>query len=84
MTAERYVHAILQPHVLPLMQWLPQEPFFNKTMLGITRQGCHKTVSTLLLPLVGLPPEFVSNRAYLGSFETASWHPPSLNEPEAR
>ncbi|GFX81363.1 transposable element Tcb2 transposase [Trichonephila clavipes] len=23
MTAQRYVHDILQPHVLPLMQWLP-------------------------------------------------------------
>ncbi|GFT38874.1 uncharacterized protein TNCV_1585661 [Trichonephila clavipes] len=35
---------------------LPQlEPFFNKAMLGLTRQGCHKTVSALLLPFLGLP-----------------------------
>ncbi|GFW87795.1 uncharacterized protein TNCV_1358991 [Trichonephila clavipes] len=27
-----------------------QEPFFNKTMLSLTRQGYHKTVSTLLRP----------------------------------
>ncbi|GFU32425.1 transposable element Tcb2 transposase [Trichonephila clavipes] len=26
-----------------------QEPFFNKTMLGLTLQGCHKTISALLL-----------------------------------
>ncbi|GFV98329.1 transposable element Tcb2 transposase [Trichonephila clavipes] len=32
-----------------------QEPFFNETMLGLTWQGCHKTVSTLLLSLLGLP-----------------------------
>ncbi|GFS53376.1 transposable element Tcb2 transposase [Trichonephila clavipes] len=31
-----------------------QEPFFNKTMLGLTRQGCHKTASALLLPFLGL------------------------------
>ncbi|GFX60019.1 uncharacterized protein TNCV_4557001 [Trichonephila clavipes] len=31
-----------------------QEPFFNKTMLGFTRKGCHKTVFALLLPFLGL------------------------------
>ncbi|GFW02501.1 uncharacterized protein TNCV_2455171 [Trichonephila clavipes] len=30
-------------------------PFFNKTMLGLTRKGCHKTVSALLLPFLSLP-----------------------------
>ncbi|GFV61201.1 transposable element Tcb1 transposase [Trichonephila clavipes] len=52
MAAPWYVLDILQPHVLPLMQRLP---FFNNTMLGLTRQGCHKTVSALLLPFLGLP-----------------------------
>ncbi|GFX57336.1 uncharacterized protein TNCV_3914991 [Trichonephila clavipes] len=43
-------------------------------MLGLTRQGCHKTVSALLLPFLDLSdPRFVSNRAYLGSLGTASW-----------
>ncbi|GFX17141.1 uncharacterized protein TNCV_4266671 [Trichonephila clavipes] len=51
MTAQRNVHDILQPHVLPLMQWLPGA-IFKKTMLDLTP---HKTVSTLLLPLLGLP-----------------------------
>ncbi|GFW25162.1 uncharacterized protein TNCV_2262201 [Trichonephila clavipes] len=55
MTAQRYVHDILQPHMLPLKQRLSQEPFFNKTMLGLTRQGCHKNVFALLLPFLGLP-----------------------------
>ncbi|GFV49331.1 uncharacterized protein TNCV_3630171 [Trichonephila clavipes] len=49
MTVQWYVHDILQPHVLPLMQQL------NKTVLCLTRQGCHKTVSALLLPFLGLP-----------------------------
>ncbi|GFX48080.1 hypothetical protein TNCV_4114151 [Trichonephila clavipes] len=43
-------------------------------MLGLTRLGCRKTVSALLLHFLGLPiPRFVSNRVYLGSYETASW-----------
>ncbi|GFW59029.1 transposable element Tcb1 transposase [Trichonephila clavipes] len=54
MTVQRYVHDILQSHVLPLMQRLPEQ-FFYKTMLCLTRQGCLKTVSTLLLPVIGLP-----------------------------
>ncbi|GFW38716.1 uncharacterized protein TNCV_3880831 [Trichonephila clavipes] len=32
-----------------------QEPFFNKTMLGLPPQGCHKIVSALLLPFLALP-----------------------------
>ncbi|GFX77071.1 uncharacterized protein TNCV_1072711 [Trichonephila clavipes] len=32
-----------------------KKPFINKTLLGLTSQGCHKTVSTLLLPFLGLP-----------------------------
>ncbi|GFV27214.1 uncharacterized protein TNCV_869441 [Trichonephila clavipes] len=30
-----------------------QEPFLNETMFGHTQQGCHKTVSVLLLPFLG-------------------------------
>ncbi|GFW43150.1 transposable element Tcb1 transposase [Trichonephila clavipes] len=51
MTAQRYVHDILQPHGCHGSQ----EPFLNKTMLSLTRQGCHKTVSVLLLPFLALP-----------------------------
>ncbi|GFU52347.1 transposable element Tcb1 transposase [Trichonephila clavipes] len=70
MTPQRYVHDILQPHVLPLIQQLP---FFSKTMLGLTRQGYHNTVSVLLLPFSDLRnPQFVSNRPHLGSFGTVS------------
>ncbi|GFX13512.1 hypothetical protein TNCV_2192661 [Trichonephila clavipes] len=42
-------------------------------MLGLTWQGCRKTISALLLRFLRLPiPRFVSNQAYLGSFGTAS------------
>ncbi|GFV86211.1 transposable element Tcb2 transposase [Trichonephila clavipes] len=49
MTAQRYVHDILQPHVMPLTQRLPGA-LFNKTMLSLTRQGYHKTATTLSWP----------------------------------
>ncbi|GFW52255.1 transposable element Tcb2 transposase [Trichonephila clavipes] len=52
-TAQRYVHDILQSLVLPLMQ-RPLGAIFL-TMLGLTRQCCHKTVSALLLPFLGQP-----------------------------
>ncbi|GFW80955.1 transposable element Tcb2 transposase [Trichonephila clavipes] len=53
MTSQRYVHDILQKHVLPLMQRLPGA-IFQQDNAGLTHQGCHKTVSTLLLPFLGL------------------------------
>ncbi|GFU68781.1 transposable element Tcb2 transposase [Trichonephila clavipes] len=53
MAAQRYIHGILQPHVLPLMERLPGV-IFSKTMFGLTRQGCQKTLSALLLPFFGL------------------------------
>ncbi|GFW58435.1 transposable element Tcb1 transposase [Trichonephila clavipes] len=53
MAAQRYAHGILSPHVLPLMQ-RPSGAIFNKTMLGLIRQGCHKTIYVLLLPILGL------------------------------
>ncbi|GFW94532.1 hypothetical protein TNCV_3904421 [Trichonephila clavipes] len=54
MAKQRYVHDILQPYVLPLTQRLPLA-IFSKTMLGLAWQECHKTVSALLLPFLGLP-----------------------------
>ncbi|GFW06017.1 transposable element Tcb1 transposase [Trichonephila clavipes] len=87
MTAQRYVHDILQPHVLPLMQRL-QEPFFNRTMLRFTRQGCHKTVSAQLPPFLSLPDPQISlqssifiERDHLGR---RNGNPTSLNELESR
>ncbi|GFX83168.1 transposable element Tcb2 transposase [Trichonephila clavipes] len=49
LSAQRYVHDILQPHVLPLMQLFP--PNGSGAILGLTRQVCLKTVSVMLLPI---------------------------------
>ncbi|GFU62553.1 transposable element Tcb1 transposase [Trichonephila clavipes] len=54
MVAQWFVHNNVQPYVLPLLQQLPGA-IFNKTMLGLTWQGCHKTVSTPLSQYLGLP-----------------------------
>ncbi|GFV51279.1 transposable element Tcb2 transposase [Trichonephila clavipes] len=65
MTAQGYAHDILYMYCHSCNG--SQEPFFNKTMLGLIRQGCHKTVFTLLHPsLVCSIPRFGSNRAYMG------------------
>ncbi|GFW55725.1 transposable element Tcb2 transposase [Trichonephila clavipes] len=39
-----------QHYVRDIMQRLPQEIFFNKTILSLIRQGCHKTVTILPWP----------------------------------
>ncbi|GFY13918.1 transposable element Tcb1 transposase [Trichonephila clavipes] len=70
MTAQRYVHDILQPHVLPLMQRLPAAIFEQDNTWPTTArvsQDC--SYPSLPCPIS----RFVSNRAYLGSFGTASW-----------
>ncbi|GFW72077.1 uncharacterized protein TNCV_4789651 [Trichonephila clavipes] len=40
-----------------------QEPFFNQTMLVLTRQESQKTVSTLLLPFLGLPDSHICHQS---------------------
>ncbi|GFX62063.1 uncharacterized protein TNCV_2227891 [Trichonephila clavipes] len=71
MTAQRCVHDILQPHLLPLMQRLPGAIFQQDNSLPYTAKVSHDCLHTITtLPLI---PRFVSNRAYLGSFGMASW-----------
>ncbi|GFX83736.1 uncharacterized protein TNCV_350001 [Trichonephila clavipes] len=51
MTAQRYVHDILQPHVLPLMQWFPEAIFQQDNARPHTTrvsQECFRTVTTAL------------------------------------
>ncbi|GFS64559.1 transposable element Tcb1 transposase [Trichonephila clavipes] len=79
MTVQRYIHAILQPQVLPLMQRLPGVVFQQNNARPHTArasQDCLRTISTFSLdcPI----PRFVSSRAYLGSFGTASWASPEF------
>ncbi|GFX73010.1 transposable element Tcb1 transposase [Trichonephila clavipes] len=67
MTAQRYIHDILQPHVLPLMQRIPGCSASHGK--GATRLSQHCSYPSLTCPI----PRFVSNRAYLESFGKASW-----------
>ncbi|GFV42647.1 transposable element Tcb2 transposase [Trichonephila clavipes] len=53
MAAQRYVHDILQPHVLPLMQWLSGAIFEQDNARPRTvrvSQDCLHTVITLPWP----------------------------------
>ncbi|GFY35124.1 putative transposable element [Trichonephila clavipes] len=73
MTAQRYVHDILQHMCCPSCNG-SQKPFFNKTMLGLTRQGCHKTVSLLLPSFLGLPDSQIFLQSSISEIiGTASW-----------
>ncbi|GFW13607.1 uncharacterized protein TNCV_1210731 [Trichonephila clavipes] len=59
-----------------------QEPFFNKTMLGLTRQGCHKTSTTL--PWPAQSPYLSPIKHIWYHLGRQKGHPTSLNELEAR
>ncbi|GFV63841.1 myosin-11 [Trichonephila clavipes] len=83
MTAQLYVHDILLPHVLPLMQWLTGA-IFQQIMFGLLRQGCYQTGSVLLLPFLGLPDPDLSPIEHI--WDHLGWRvglPMNLNELEA-
>ncbi|GFV35531.1 transposable element Tcb1 transposase [Trichonephila clavipes] len=85
MTAQRYVHDILQPHVLPFMQWLPGAIFQQDNARPHTArvsQDCLLTVTTLPWParfsdLSPIEPIWDHLGRRVG-------HPTSLNELMAR
>ncbi|GFU61018.1 uncharacterized protein TNCV_4436481 [Trichonephila clavipes] len=62
------------------------EPFFSKTMLGFTQQGCHKNIFALLLPFLGLPyPADLTPIEHIwDNLGQRVRHPTSLNELQAR
>ncbi|GFX34439.1 uncharacterized protein TNCV_3656771 [Trichonephila clavipes] len=73
MPAQWYVHDILQPHVLSLMQRLPGAIFKQDNARRHTArvlQNCLGTATTL--PFCRIP-SFFQNLAYLGSFGMESW-----------
>ncbi|GFV77155.1 uncharacterized protein TNCV_1771671 [Trichonephila clavipes] len=55
MLAQRYVHDILQPHVLPLMRRISGALFQQDKLNNFQQDRCYNTVSCLLLPLLDLP-----------------------------
>ncbi|GFX02869.1 transposable element Tcb1 transposase [Trichonephila clavipes] len=85
MTAQRYVHDILQPHVLLLMQRLPGAIFQqDNTRLHTARvsQDCLRTVTTL--PWTARSPDLSPIEHIWDHLGWRVEHPPSLNELEAR
>ncbi|GFV97648.1 transposable element Tcb1 transposase [Trichonephila clavipes] len=78
MAVQRYVHDILQPQVLPLMQRLPGAIFQQDNARPHTArvsQNCLRTVTPLPWPARSLD---------LSPIEHIEDHPTSLNELDAR
>ncbi|GFS73967.1 transposable element Tcb1 transposase [Trichonephila clavipes] len=85
MTAQRYVHDILQPHVLPLMQRLPGAIFQQDNARYHTErvsQDCLHNVTTL--PWSARSPYLSPIEHIWDHLGRRVGHPTSLNELEAR
>ncbi|GFS73962.1 transposable element Tcb2 transposase [Trichonephila clavipes] len=85
MTAKRYVHDILQPHVLPLMQQLPGAIFQQDNAWphkARVLQDCVRTVTTL--PWPARSPDLSPIEHIWDHLGRRVGHPTSLNELEAR
>ncbi|GFW11339.1 transposable element Tcb1 transposase [Trichonephila clavipes] len=85
MTTQLYVHDILQPHVLPLMQRLPGAIFQQdkaRPHTARTSQDCLRTVSTL--PYPARSPELSPIENIWDHLGRPVGHSSSLNELEAK
>ncbi|GFS79193.1 transposable element Tcb2 transposase [Trichonephila clavipes] len=85
MTAQRYVHDILEPHVLPFLQWLPGTLFLQTNDRPHTTrasQDCLRTVTTL--PSSSRTPDLSPIEHIWDHLGRRGRHPTSLNEVEAR
>ncbi|GFW42868.1 transposable element Tcb2 transposase [Trichonephila clavipes] len=85
MTSQRYVHDILQPHVLPHMQRLPGaifQPDNARPHMARVSQDCLRTVTTLLW--TDRSPDLSLIEYILDHLGRRVGHPMSLNELEAR
>ncbi|GFV38793.1 transposable element Tcb2 transposase [Trichonephila clavipes] len=78
MTSQRYVHDILQPHVLPLIF---QQDNARPRMARVS-QDCLRTVTTLPWPVRS--PDLSPIKHIWNHLGPRVRHPTSLNEPEAR
>ncbi|GFW47351.1 transposable element Tcb1 transposase [Trichonephila clavipes] len=84
-TAQRYVHDILQPHVLPLMQRLLGAIFQHNNARSNTArvsQNCLRTVTTL--PWFSRSPDLSPIEHIWDHLGRRVGHPTSLNELEAK
>ncbi|GFX17788.1 transposable element Tcb1 transposase [Trichonephila clavipes] len=78
MTAQRYVHHILQPHALLLQQRLPGAIFKQDNarphIARVSQDYLHTYYFSLACPI----PRFVPDPAYPGSFRTVCWASPEF------
>ncbi|GFS92276.1 transposable element Tcb1 transposase [Trichonephila clavipes] len=84
MTAERYVHDILQPHVMPLIQRLPRAIFQQDNARPHTArmsQDYLRTVTTLLWPTRS--PDLFTIEHFWDYLGWRVGHPTCVNELEA-
>ncbi|GFV66214.1 transposable element Tcb2 transposase [Trichonephila clavipes] len=85
MTAQRNVNDILQPHVLPLMQWLPGAIFQQDNARPYTARvskDCLRTVT--ILPWSSRSPDLSSIEHIWDHLGWRVGYPTSLNELKAR
>ncbi|KFM60783.1 Transposable element Tcb1 transposase, partial [Stegodyphus mimosarum] len=85
MTAQRHVHEILQPHVLPLMQRLPgaiSQQENARPHTARVSQDCLRTVTTL--PWPSRSADLSPIKHIWDHLGRRVGHPTSLNELEAR
>ncbi|GFS73838.1 transposable element Tcb2 transposase [Trichonephila clavipes] len=85
MTAQRYVHDILLPHVLLLMQRFPGAIFQQdngRPHTARVSQDCLRTITTL--PWPARSPDLSPIEHIWDHLEWRVWHPTSLNELDAR
>ncbi|GFV73708.1 transposable element Tcb1 transposase [Trichonephila clavipes] len=85
MTAQRYDHDILQPHVLPLMQRLPGAIFQEgnaRPHMARVSQDCLRTVTTL--HWLARSPDLSPIEHIWDHLGRRVGHPTSLNELEAK
>ncbi|GFX38769.1 transposable element Tcb1 transposase [Trichonephila clavipes] len=85
MTAQGYVYDILQPYVLPLMQWLAGVIFQQNNARPHTArvsQDCLRTVTTL--PWSARSPDLFPIKHIWNYLGRRVVHPMSLNKLEAR
>ncbi|GFT33598.1 transposable element Tcb2 transposase [Trichonephila clavipes] len=86
MTAQRYVHDILQPHVLPLMERLPRAIFQQdnaRPQTARVSQDCLRTVTTTH-PWYARSPDLSPIEHIWDHLRRKVGHPTSLYELEAR
>ncbi|GFU08402.1 transposable element Tcb2 transposase [Trichonephila clavipes] len=84
MTAQRYVHDILQPHVFPLLQRLPRATFQQDNAQPYTARVSQDSLRTVTIPWPDRSPDLSLIEQIWDHLGRRVGHPTSLKELEAR